>query len=271
RTRRRTAWRGRPSRSSGRRTTWPGCLERYRAAVAAENDAVDGCQDAERRSLDSLQSLEEGRVLSVSGFLNSIVDGRLEALEGMSFETFDAVPVTIDEDAATGGLGSEVAPPQTPSSSSSSGGGGLFMSPARRRAQSDDGPGTASPLPPFHAGNHIPDETSSRIFPGARLETPTPEVPNSIPSGVLEPPRRALSIRGLRSAPGPLLGELRSKIRQNVQLERSSQPSQKPPGTVPRGAPSEGLRASPSPRRGVVGIGRKVASSDPLVELFKSL
>ncbi|EJK77938.1 hypothetical protein THAOC_00193, partial [Thalassiosira oceanica] len=67
------------------------------------NDAVDGCQDAERRSLDLLQSLEEGRVLSVSGFLNSIVDVRLEALEGMSFETFDAVPVAIDEDAAAGG------------------------------------------------------------------------------------------------------------------------------------------------------------------------
>ena len=112
------------------------CLEKYEAAVSAENAAVDECQAAERRSLDELQSLEEERVLSVSRFLNAIVDGRCDALEGAAIGTPDSVPVEmIDGGELT--ANSDHSIPQTVSSA----GGGLFMSPARRRAQSDDGPG----------------------------------------------------------------------------------------------------------------------------------
>ena len=112
------------------------CLEKYEAAVSAENAAVDECQAAERRSLDSLQSLEEERVLSVSRFLNAVVDGRLGALEGAAIGTPDPVPVEmVDGGELT--ANSDHSIPQTVSSA----GGGLFMSPARRRAQSDDGPG----------------------------------------------------------------------------------------------------------------------------------
>jgi len=68
--------------------------------------------------------------------------------------------------------------------------------------------------------------------------------PNSASRGALEPPRRALSIRGLRSAPGRLLLKLRSKIRQTAQLERSSYP----PNGIPR-RPSEGPPCEPSQRR----------------------
>ena len=113
------------------------CLERYRAAVSAENVAVEECQDAEKRSLDALQELEEGRVRSVSRYIDAVVDGRLEALRGMVFEAPEAAPVAIDGDGAADGPGRDQAPPPP----SPSGGGGLFMSPARRRAQSDDGPG----------------------------------------------------------------------------------------------------------------------------------
>ena len=71
--------------------------------------------------------------------------------------------------------------------------------------------------------------------------------PNSTSGGVLEPTRRAPSIRGLRSALGPFLGEPRPKICQNAQLERpSNSPNRSPPRVRdPAAPPSEGLRSSP--------------------------
>ncbi|EJK55593.1 hypothetical protein THAOC_24664, partial [Thalassiosira oceanica] len=64
--------------------------------------------------------------------------------------------------------------------------------------------GSIHPCPPFRAGDPSP----------ARRRRETAQV-LAIPRGVLEPPRRALSNRALRSASGPSPGELRSKIRQS--------------------------------------------------------
>ncbi|EJK76589.1 hypothetical protein THAOC_01638, partial [Thalassiosira oceanica] len=70
-----------------------------------------------------------------------------------------------------------------------------------------------------------------------------PHLPNSIPSGVPEPPRRALSIHSLRSAPGLVLGEIPSTVCQDARLEIFSSFSLEGPNSTSRGVLAPPRRA----------------------------
>ncbi|KAL9189307.1 hypothetical protein ACHAXT_011797 [Thalassiosira profunda] len=101
----------------------------YSLGVAGENVAVDDACDAERAALDSLQKLEEERIVFVIGLMDRLLQKERESLENMSLDLGSVAPLDMSESNHV-----EVSMPATPSSTPA-----LFMNP-RRRAQSDDGP-----------------------------------------------------------------------------------------------------------------------------------
>jgi len=104
----------------------------YTVGVTAENVAVEDAQDMERVALDSVQRLEEERIVFLIGLLDRFLQDEKESLDNMSLDLTSVEPLDLAD-------GNHKELPVVPLSPMPAASPSLFMSP-RRRAQSDDGP-----------------------------------------------------------------------------------------------------------------------------------